>query len=78
MNQLTAASFTDNLGNQQALSFSYDALGQLLEEHTVAGSLIHRYDELGNLTQTQLPDKRWLNRLYYGSGHLHQINLDAR
>lgn len=78
LNQLIAASFTDNLGNQQALSFSYDALGQLLEEHTAAGSLKHRYDELGNLIQTQLPDTRWLNRLYYGSGHLHQINLDGQ
>ncbi|WP_442963449.1 RHS repeat domain-containing protein, partial [Pseudomonas sp. PA-5-4G] len=24
------------------------------------------------------PDGRWLNRLYYGSGHLHQINLDGQ
>ncbi|MCP1509640.1 YD repeat-containing protein [Pseudomonas marginalis] len=32
---------------------------------------------MGNLIQTQLPDGRWLNRLYYGSGHLHQINLDG-
>ncbi|PMZ01955.1 hypothetical protein C1Y05_24655, partial [Pseudomonas sp. FW306-02-F04-BA] len=43
-----------------------------------AGSLQHHYDELGNLIQTQLPDGRWLNRLYYGSGHLHQINLDGQ
>ncbi|MGN8347029.1 hypothetical protein ACLEJQ_25890, partial [Pseudomonas sp. SMV71] len=21
---------------------------------------------------------RWVNRLYYGSGHLHQINLDGQ
>ncbi|KJH79204.1 type IV secretion protein Rhs, partial [Pseudomonas fluorescens] len=42
------------------------------------GSLQHHYDELGNLIQTQLPDGRWVNRLYYGSGHLHQINLDGQ
>lgn len=24
-----------------------------------------------------MPDGRWLNRLYYGSGHLHQLNLDG-
>ncbi|AXA90274.1 hypothetical protein DPH57_03260 [Massilia sp. YMA4] len=27
--------------------------------------------------QTTLPDGRVLNNLYYGSGHLHQINLDG-
>ena len=35
-------------------------------------------DELGNLLQTRLPDGRWLNHLYYGSGHLHQLNLDGQ
>ncbi len=56
----------------------YDALGQLITEQGWAGNLEHRYDELGNLTQTLLPDGRWLNRLHYGSGHLHQINLDGQ
>ncbi|MGC5704391.1 RHS domain-containing protein [Pseudomonas sp. NFXW11] len=78
LDQLTAASFTDHLGNPQTLGFAYDALGQLLEERSAAGSLKHLYDELGNLTQSQLPDGRWLNRLYYGSGHLHQLNLDGQ
>ncbi|UMZ11987.1 RHS domain-containing protein [Pseudomonas sp. MPFS] len=78
LGQLVAVTFTDTLGGQQELGFAYDALGQLLEERTAAGSLKHRYDELGNLTQTQLPDGRWLNRLYYGSGYLHQINLDGQ
>ncbi|MDD1012347.1 RHS repeat-associated core domain-containing protein [Pseudomonas rubra] len=75
--QLTAISFTDTVGETEQLAFAYDALGQLLEEHSAAGVLQHHYDELGNLSQTQLPDGRWLNRLYYGSGHLHQINLDG-
>ena len=78
MDQLTAVTFTDHHGNAQTLSFAYDALGQLLEEQSAAGSLQYHYDELGNLIQTQLPDARWLNRLYYGSGHLHQINLDGQ
>ncbi|AZF40091.1 Rhs-family protein [Pseudomonas sp. R4-39-08] len=78
VDQLTAVTFTDLQGNAQALGFSYDPLGQLLAEQSSAGSLQHHYDELGNLIQTQLPDGRWLNRLYYGSGHLHQINLDGQ
>ena len=76
--QLTAITFTDNHGHEQKLGFAYDAMGRLREEQSAAGSLQHHYDELGNLLQTQLPDGRWLNRLYYGSGHLHQINLDGR
>lgn len=78
VDQLTAVTFTDVQGNAQALGFAYDALGQLLAEHSAAGNLAHHYDELGNLIQTQLPDGRWLNRLHYGSGHLHQINLDGQ
>ncbi|MFL1416414.1 RHS repeat-associated core domain-containing protein [Pseudomonas fildesensis] len=76
--QLTATTFTGNDGHTQALAFAYDPLGQLLTEQSAVGSLNHHYDELGNLTQSELPDGRWLNRLYYGSGHLHQINLDGR
>ena len=78
VDQLTAVTFTDVQGNAQALGFAYDALGQLLAEQSSAGALQHHYDELGNLIQTQLPDGRWLNRLYYGSGHLHQVNLDGQ
>ncbi|SDZ08983.1 RHS repeat-associated core domain-containing protein [Pseudomonas salomonii] len=78
VNQLTVATFTDTQGCEQSLSFTYDAVGQLLEEQSSAGSLRHHYDELGNLIQTQLPDGRHINRLYYGSGHLHQLNLDGQ
>ncbi|WP_434696280.1 PAAR/RHS domain-containing protein [Pseudomonas sp. Z1-14] len=78
LDQLTAVTFTDLQGAAQSLSFAYDALGQLLAENSAAGSLRHHYDELGNLIQSQLPDGRWVNRLYYGSGHLHQINLDGQ
>ena len=38
----------------------------------------HRYDPLGNRTRTVLPDGQKLNQLFYGSGHLHQINLDGK
>ena len=78
LDQLKAVTFTHKTGQQQTVCFSYDALGRAVEEKTAAGALQHHYDELGNLNQTRLPDGRWLNRLYYGSGHLHQINLDGR
>ena len=55
-----------------------DALGQLLSETNSAGLLQYDYDELGNLQTLTLPDQRQLNHLYYGSGHLHQINLGGR
>ncbi|WP_234383528.1 hypothetical protein [Paracidovorax avenae] len=38
-------------------------------------TLIHAYDPLGNRIRTGLPDGRTLNWLFYGSGHLHQINI---
>jgi RHS repeat-associated protein len=72
--------------------FVYDALGNLIEETAtdlVSGqshTLTHAHDELGNRQQTILPPfagsnartQRALNYLYYGSGHLHQINLSTQ
>jgi RHS repeat-associated protein len=78
LDQLCSALFIGRDGTQDALTFRYNAAGQLQSEKSAAGTLNHQYDELGNLIQTQLPDGRWLNRLYYGSGHLHQINLDGQ
>ena len=78
LDQLKAITFTDNAGEHQTINFGYDTVGQLIEERSAAGVLQHHYDELGNLSQTHLPDGRWLNRLHYGSGHLHQINLDGQ
>ena len=78
LDQLTRVVFTGQNQQSQTLSFAYDALGQLLEEQSADGCLQHHYDELGNLCQSQLPDGRWINRLYYGSGHLHQINVDGQ
>ncbi|QEY26160.1 DUF6531 domain-containing protein [Neisseria zalophi] len=40
-------------------------------------SIHYHYDFNGNCTATVLPDGRSINHLYYGSGHLHQINLDG-
>ncbi|MBY8955244.1 hypothetical protein [Pseudomonas carnis] len=37
-----------------------------------------RCDALGNVDTLTLPDQRQLNHLYYGSGHLHQLNLNGR
>jgi RHS repeat-associated protein len=68
------------------VTFAYDPLGQLLaEKQQLRGwvgdkvfELQHQYDALGNRTQTVLPGGRELNHLFYGSGHLHQVNLDGR
>lgn len=70
---------------QSRQTWQYDKLGQVLQEnaeHTVQGqlhssSLHYQYDALGSRIATQLPDGRTVNHLYYGSGHLHQINLDG-
>ena len=43
----------------------------------ITQSIHYHYDFNGNRTTTVLPDGRQINHLYYGSGHLHQINLDG-
>ena len=63
------------------VGFAYDAIGQVQSETTLlAGGtpqvLKHGYDPLGNRIRTELPDKRVIHSLYYGSGHLHQINIE--
>ncbi|UOO76126.1 DUF6531 domain-containing protein [Neisseria sp. Dent CA1/247] len=59
----------------------YDVLDRLVSETTVhngqSATVGYQYDPLGNRTRTVLPDGRSINYLYYGSGHLHQINLDG-
>ena len=40
-------------------------------------SIRYHYDHNGNRSSTELPDGRRLNYLYYGSGHLHHINLEG-
>jgi RHS repeat-associated protein len=59
------------------LRFAYSKRGELLSETGHLGTLAHRYDELGNRSATILPDGRTINRLHYGSGHLHQVNIDG-
>ena len=59
------------------LLFSYNRRGELLSETGHLGTLAHAYDELGNRCATTLPDGRTINQLHYGSGHLHQINIDG-
>ncbi|EPE9075488.1 TPA: RHS domain-containing protein, partial [Providencia stuartii] len=56
------------------LTLTYDTLGQLVSERNATGEYHHQYDVLGNLTQTQLPNNRAFEYLYYGSGHLQQTN----
>ncbi|MBA1188051.1 type IV secretion protein Rhs [Pseudomonas entomophila] len=62
----------------EKLEYAYDILGRLTREITPDGILGYEYDPLDNLTTLTLPDGRKINHLYYGSGHLHQINLDGQ
>jgi RHS repeat-associated protein len=81
----------DELRALHRTAFAYDKLGRLVGETAVdeltgeTHSLGHTHDELGNRTQTLLPAmagqqgvQRALNYLYYGSGHLHQVNLSQQ
>ncbi|MFM2591265.1 RHS repeat-associated core domain-containing protein [Vibrio sp. TBV020] len=62
------------------VEFDYDAMGNVTQEVTTSDfgqqSVCHQYDLLGNRTQTLLPTGQTLKSLYYGSGHLLQINID--
>ena len=62
----------------EKLEYAYDLLGRLTQEITSQGALGYEYDPLSNLSTLTLPDGRKVNHLYYGSGHLHQINLDGQ
>ncbi len=64
--------------SEEKLEFAYDLLGRLIKETTPQGALSYEYDPLSNLNTLTLPDGKKLNHLYYGSGHLHQINLDGQ
>jgi RHS repeat-associated protein len=44
---------------------------------SLRGTLPYEYDPLSNLTTLTLPTGQHFNHLYYGSGHLHQLNLDG-
>ncbi|PVZ40656.1 RHS repeat-associated protein [Pseudomonas sp. CC120222-01a] len=63
---------------EEKLEYAYDLLGRLTKEITPDGTLGYEYDPLSNLTTLTLPDGRKVNHLYYGSGHLHQLNLDGQ
>ncbi len=60
---------------EQALCFTYDALGQVTQEQGENGMLGWAYDALGNRTSVTLSDGRDIKQLYYGSGHLLSIAL---
>ena len=74
-------------GTQNAHSrhqYFYDKLGNLIREYRhdsldgTARSHVwhHRYDALGNRTETIRPDGQRIGYLHYGSGHLHGITLN--
>ncbi|HAU5570797.1 TPA: RHS repeat protein, partial [Proteus mirabilis] len=58
---------------QDTLTFTYDKVGQLVREASARGDYQHHYDVLGNITRTELPHQRAFEYLYYGSGHLQQM-----
>lgn len=69
------------------VAFAYDPMGQLIREDQQirlpgeqAQTFLfeHQYDPLGNRTQTVLPGGKVLQQLFYGPGHLHQLNLDGQ
>ncbi|HED5889409.1 TPA: RHS repeat protein, partial [Salmonella enterica] len=60
---------------QDQIKLEYDARGLLTAEENSAGRHTHAYDPLGNLLKTTLPDGRSLENLYYGSGHLLEMQL---
>ncbi|SEK57365.1 RHS repeat-associated core domain-containing protein [Pseudomonas agarici] len=64
--------------SEETLNFEYDLLGRLIKETTAQGALAYEYDPLSNLATLTLPTGQHLNHLYYGSGHLHQLNLDGQ
>ena len=70
---------------------AYNLMGDVVQEDSIdhttgqCHTLGHQHDLLGNRTQTVLPQlphqplyKRALNYLYYGSGHLHQVNYSQQ
>lgn len=71
-------------------NFGYDLVGNLISEEAIdertgeRHNLCHSHDELDNRTQTMLPGdsqvakRQALHYLYYGSGHLHQINYSLQ
>uniref|UniRef100_B1J8V4 YD repeat protein n=1 Tax=Pseudomonas putida (strain W619) TaxID=390235 RepID=B1J8V4_PSEPW len=60
------------------LSDRYELLGRLTQELTPSGVVDYKYEARSNLITLILPDGRKVNHLYYGSGHLHQLNLDGQ
>ena len=66
--------------------YFYDKLGNLIREYRhdsldgTARSHVwhHRYDALGNRTETIRPDGQRIGYLHYGSGHLHGIIFEKR
>ncbi|MFE1573450.1 RHS repeat-associated core domain-containing protein [Comamonas odontotermitis] len=75
-------------GDGARAQFEWDVRGLLVAEQATQPGLAesgpatqrieHGYDGLGTRVYTVLPDGRRLNFLHYGSGHLHQVNLDGQ
>ncbi|EMO7190246.1 TPA: EndoU domain-containing protein [Pluralibacter gergoviae] len=59
----------------ETIVFTRNKLGLLVSEANHGGTYQHRYDALGNLSETAFPDGRALEYLRYGSGHLLEMQL---
>ncbi|CAH0174449.1 putative deoxyribonuclease RhsA [Pseudomonas sp. Bi70] len=62
--------------------FTYDAAGRIIHELQVLGeewvySVEHQLDPMGNRESSRYGDAPRVNWLFYGSGHLHGVVVDA-
>jgi RHS repeat-associated protein len=77
-----AGQLVEARNKQVRVAFEYDDVGQLRAEEvqTSLGHDVirHVYDEMGNRLQTVLPGGLAVQRLYYGSAHLHHVALTGR
>ncbi|MGF6642282.1 RHS repeat-associated protein [Paraburkholderia sp. GAS82] len=64
------------LSLKNRVNLKYGPRGELLEEYTPTGWLVHSYDELGNRVNTTISGERTIDWLHYGSGHVHQVRVD--
>lgn len=57
------------------ITFAHDAVGRVLRESGVNGSVDYAWDALSNLTVLTLPGEQQLSWLHYGSGHVSAIRF---
>jgi RHS repeat-associated protein len=77
-----AGQLVEARNRQSRVAFTYDDVGQIVSEevHTAMGQDLvrHAYDEMGNRVHTVMPGGLDVQRLYYGSEHLHHVSVSGR